>query len=176
MKVKKTPEMSKAIMTKIVLPNDTNTLGNLMGGVLMHWMDICTAIAAYRHSNRVVVTAGVDSVDFTAHIKLADIVTLESQVTRAFNTSMEVWVRVMAEDPQTNIKRIANTAFFTFVGVDQNNKPIPVDPIFPETEEEKDRYDEALKRREFRLVMSGRMSIEDTTYIKKLYVPEVSAK
>jgi acyl-CoA hydrolase len=118
MKAKKAIE-SLAVSTEIVLPNDTNTLGNLMGGRLLHWMDVISAIAAHRHCRRVVVTASVNNVSFNQPIKLADVVTLEAKVSRAFSTSMEVFIDVFVENHSTGVKTKCNEAIYTFVAVDQ---------------------------------------------------------
>src|SRR2546423_13010621 len=122
----KKPNDSLTEMNELVLPNDTNTLGNLMGGRLLHWMDIASAIAAQKHSNRVVVTVSVDFVSFTESIKLGDVVTLKAKVTRAFKTSMEVWIEVYAENIPEGTRKKCNEAFYTFVAVDGNSRPIPV--------------------------------------------------
>lgn len=166
----KTPLYTLANMTELVLPNDTNTLGNLMGGRLLHWMDIVTAISASKHSNRVVVTASVDFVDFQSPIKLGEIVILEAKVTRAFKTSMEVMVKVWAQNLQSTEKRSSNQAFYTFVAVDQTGRPIPVDPVHPETEEEKELYESAMRRRELRLISAKRMKPEDAVHLKKIFL------
>lgn len=155
MKTKK-PSDSYTETTHIVLPNDTNTLGNLMGGRLLYSMDIAAAIAAGRHSNRVVVTASVDSVDFKAAIKLGEIVILQAVVTRAFTTSMEVRIDVYAENPTTAVRRHCNAAYYTFVAIDQMGSPLPVNKIEPETEREKELYEGAVRRREFRLEQAGK--------------------
>lgn len=168
----KTPADSFSSMTEIVLPNDTNTLGNLMGGRLLHWMDIVTAIAAARHSNRVVVTASVDFVDFRSPVALGEVVLLEARVTRAFSTSMEVRVDVTAENLQTGVKRKCNTAYYTFVAVDQQGKPIPVNGLEPVTEEEQKLFDSALRRREMRLVLSGKLKPEQAEHLKQIFLPE----
>ena len=153
-------------MNELVLPNDTNTLGNLMGGRLLHFMDVCAAIAAQRHSNRTVVTASVDNVDFRSAIKLGEVVLLEAVVNRAFTTSMEVEIDVWAEDTSTGERRKCNRAFYTFVAVDQSARPIPVVPIEPETEDEHERYEGAARRRELRLVLSGRLALADATNLR----------
>jgi acyl-CoA hydrolase len=145
-------------MHELVLPNDTNALGNLMGGRLLHLMDICAAIAAQRHSNRVVVTASVDNVDFQSAIRLGEVVVLEATVNRAFTTSMETEVNVWAENTTTGERRKCNRAYYTFVAVDQNGRPIPVPPLHAETEEEHTRYEGAARRRELRLVLAGRLT------------------
>jgi len=142
---------TKTIMTELVLPHHTNQLGNLLGGQLMHWIDICAALSAAKHSHRVCVTASVDRIDFHHPIKLGDAVTLIAIVNRAFNTSMEVGVEVYAQSFKRRTKVHSNTAFLTFVAVDDDGNPVKVGEIIPETEEEKKRYDEALERRENRL-------------------------
>ena len=169
MKVKKSSE-SFVIMTELVLPNDTNTLGNLMGGRLLHWMDIASAISAAKHCNRVVVTASVDFVDFKSAIKLGEVVELKAQVTRAFHTSMEVRIDVWAENMQSGDRRKANTAYYTFVAVDQTGSPIPVIGVEPETDFEKEVYDAAIRRRELRLVSAGRMKPEEAIHLKKIFL------
>jgi acyl-CoA hydrolase len=115
----KKPNDSQVSMTELVLPNDTNTLNNLMGGRLMHWMDIVSAIAAQRHSNRIVVTASVDNISFRQPILLGNVVTLRAKVTRAFNSSMEIRIDVESEDIPSGKKMLSNSAYFTFVAVDQ---------------------------------------------------------
>ena len=144
-------EISQVEMTQLVLPNDTNQLGNLLGGRLMEWMDIAAAISAQRHSNRICVTAGVDDLVFHQPIRLGEVVTLCASVNRAFGTSMEVGVYVAAENQLTGDRRTANTAYFTFVAVDDNTIPVSVPPILPRTAVEKRRYKEALERRNRRL-------------------------
>lgn len=154
-------------MNELVLPNDTNTLGNLMGGRLLHFMDVCAAIAAQRHSHRTVVTASVDSVDFRAAVKLGEVVVLEATVTRAFTTSMEVWIEVWAEDNATGERRHCNRAFYTFVAVDQSGRPIPVPALKPETPSERERYEAAARRRELRLVLAGRLRLADAADLRQ---------
>ena len=142
---------SQVFTTELVLPNDTNQLGNLLGGRLMHWIDIAAAIAAQRHCGRVCVTASVDELNFLTPIKLGEIVTLQASVNRAFRSSMEVGVVVTAHVLAENVMRRANNAYLTFVAIDDQGKPVPVPPVIPETEDEKRRYEEALARRELRL-------------------------
>lgn len=161
----KPPRVSFCQMTELVLPNDTNTLGNLMGGRLLHYMDIVSAISASRHANRVVVTVSVDAVDFRSPVKLGEILILEAKVTRAFSTSMEVKIQVYAENMQSGERRESNTAYYTFVAVDQIGKPIPVYPITPETEEEWAEYEKAEGRREFRLIQAGKMTPSEAKHI-----------
>lgn len=160
---------SVTIMTEMVLPNDTNTLHNLMGGRLMHWMDIVAAIAAQKHCNRIVVTASVDNISFKEPINLGNVVTLRSQVTRAFNSSMEVFIEVTAEDIPASKKIMTHRAFFTFVAVDQNGKPIEIPQIVPETAEEIELFEGALRRRQLRLVLAQRMKPEDAVELRAIF-------
>lgn len=165
----KTAAETLAVMTEIVLPNDTNTLGNLMGGRLLHWLDICAAISAHRCSNRIVVTASVNNVSFAHPIKLGDIVTLESKVSRSFTTSMEVVIDVFVEDHRTGEKTKCNEAIYTFVAVDQMGSPINVPQVVPESEQEKSRYDAAQRRKELSLILAGKMKADEATELKKLF-------
>lgn len=165
----KTAESTKTIMTEIVLPNDTNTIGNLMGGKLLHWMDICAAISAHRCSNRIVVTASVNNVSFSHPIKLGDIVTLEAKVSRTFNSSMEVYIDVFVEDHRTGVRKQCNNAIYTFVAVDQIGSPISVPEVIAETDEEKDRFEGALRRRQLSLILAGKMKPSEATELKKLF-------
>jgi acyl-CoA hydrolase len=160
---------SVTIMTEMVLPNDTNTLHNLMGGRLMHWMDIVAAIAAQKHCNRIVVTASADNISFKEPINLGNVVTLRSQVTRAFNSSMEVFIEVTAEDIPANKKIMTHRAFFTFVAVDQNGKPIEIPQIVPETAEEIELFEGALRRRQLRLVLAQRMKPEEAVELRAIF-------
>ena len=168
-KKKKHCRESFVTMTEMVLPNDTNTLNNLMGGRLMHWMDIVSAIAAQRHSNRIVVTASVDNISFSKAIQLGNVVTLNAFVTRAFNSSMEVYIEVTAEYVPSGRKIETNKAFFTFVAVDQMGKPIDVPEIEPETADEQELYEGALRRRQLRLVLGKRMKPEDANELKSIF-------
>ena len=165
----KTPKETLAISTEVVLPNDTNALGNLMGGRLLHWMDISAAIAAHRHCNRVVVTASVNNVCFGSPIKLADIVTLEAKVSRAFTTSMEVFIDVYVDDYSTGEKIKHSEAIYTFVAVDQVGRPIEVPELVPDTEIEKERFDGALRRKQLSLILGGKMKAEEATELKALF-------
>ncbi|MEM7551167.1 MAG: acyl-CoA thioesterase [Bacteroidota bacterium] len=165
----KKPEDSLVTMTELVLPNDTNPLNNLMGGRLMHWMDIVSAISAQRHSNRVVVTASVDNISFGNPIALGDVVTLEAKVSRAFSSSMEVYIEVTAENVPSGKKFMSNTAFFTFVAVDQTGRPIDIPGIEPQTDQECELYEGALRRRQLRLVLGKRMKPEDATELKSIF-------
>ncbi|OEK04839.1 acyl-CoA thioesterase [Roseivirga misakiensis] len=165
----KNPSASCVTMTELVLPNDTNTLNKLMGGRLMHWMDIVSAIAAQKHSNRIVVTASADNISFRHPIELGDVVTLEAKVTRAFSSSMEVSVKVFAENIPSGTKSQSHSAFFTFVAVDQGGRPIDVPELIPETDEEKEMYDGALRRRQLRLVLAKRMDPADASELKSIF-------
>lgn len=166
----RTPSDSLTVLTEIVLPNDTNNLNNLMGGRLLHWMDIATAIAAHRHCKRIVVTASVNNVAFNVPIPVGSIVTLEAKVSRAFTSSMEVFVDVFIEDRNVPDKKTkANEAIFTFVAVDQVGNPINVPELIPETEEEKIRFDGALRRRQLALILSGKMKAHEATELKALF-------
>jgi acyl-CoA hydrolase len=166
---KKNPKESAVSMTELVLPNDTNTINNLMGGRLMHWMDIVSAIAGQKHSNSTVVTASVDNISFREPILLGNVVTLRAKVTRAFNSSMEVRIDVDAEDIPANKKFSSNSAYFTFVAVDKNGKPVEIPEVEPETDEEKELYEGALRRRQLRLVLSGRMKPHEAKELKSLF-------
>ena len=169
MKSKSSSE-SLSIATHHVLPNDTNNLNNLFGGRLMEWMDIIGGIAAHRHCRRVVVTATVNQVAFHSAIPYASIVTLEAKVSRAFNTSMEVFIDVWVEDAVSGVRSKSNEAIFTFVAVDQNGAPLPVQAVIAESEIEKTRYDGALRRRQLALILAGKMKPEEATELKKLFI------
>ena len=151
------------------MPNDTNTLNNLMGGRLMHWMDIVSAISAQKHSNCMVVTASVDNISFKHPIRLGNVVTLKANVTRAFNTSMEVRIYVEAEDVPSGKKIDSNSAYFTFVAVDREGNPLEVPELEPETAEEKALYDGALRRRQLRLILANRMNPQDAKELKSIF-------
>ena len=147
----RTVHESQVEMTEMVLPNDTNRLGNLLGGRLMHIIDIAAAIAASRHSNRVCVTASVDELNFLHSIKQGEVLTLQASVNRVFHTSLEVGVRVTKENVLTGEKKHANSAYLTFVAIDEQGKPVAVEPIKPVTKEQKRRYADAARRRHLRL-------------------------
>jgi acyl-CoA hydrolase len=138
-------------MTELVLPQHTNQLGNLLGGQLMHWIDICAALSSSKHAGRICVTASVDNIDFHHPIKLGDVVTIVSSVNRVFNSSMEAGVSVCAENFTKSNKRHANSAYLTFVGLNSDGTPVKSEPIQPESDDEKRRYEEALQRRQVRL-------------------------
>jgi acyl-CoA hydrolase len=168
----KNPKDSFTIMNELVLPNDTNTLNNLMGGRLLHWMDIAAAISAQKHCNRIVVTASVDNVSFKQAIKLGDVITIEAKVTRAFNTSVEVRLDVWAENIPSGSRVKSNEAYYTFVAVDQSGRTIPVPELVPETTDEIELFEGALRRRQLRLILGGKMKANDALELKALFFKE----
>jgi acyl-CoA hydrolase len=168
----KNPSESLIIMTELVLPNDTNLYGNLMGGRLMYWMDIAAALSASKHCNAPVVTASVDNISFESPIKLGNVVHIEAKLTRAFNTSMEIHMKVWGEDLTHQYKYKSNEAYYTFVALDPNRKPRPVAPVIPVTEEEKKLFDGALRRRQLRLILGGKMKPDDAAELKALFVKD----
>lgn len=172
----KTVSQSRCMMTEIVLPNDTNGLGNLMGGRLLYLMDKCAAISAMRHAGRICVTAAVDSVEFQAPIRQSEVVVVESQVNRTFRTSLEVGLVVWAEDLRTQARRKCNTAFYTFVAIDEAGRPSPISPVHPETPQEMYRYQQAAMRRELRLFLAGRLKLEDAPHIREDILSVVAAE
>jgi len=143
---------SQVQMVQMVLPTDTNQLGNLLGGQLMHWIDIAAAIAAARHTNRVCVTASVDELNFHHPILQGDVVTLVASVNRVFRTSLEIGVRVSKENLLSGQREYTNSAYTTFVAIDENGKPVLAQPVRPVTKDEKRRYANAAQRRELRLL------------------------
>lgn len=167
----KTPRESLTILTEIVLPNDTNNLKNLFGGQLLSWMDRSAAIAAHRHCKRIVVTASVNNVSFNQAIPQGAIVTLEAKVSRAFTSSIEVFVDVYIEDQTMAGKKTkANEAIYTFVAVDQLGTPIGVPPVEPETALEKERFEGALRRKQLALILAGKMKPTEATELKALFI------
>ena len=161
---------SLVIMTEIVLPNDTNTFGNLMGGRLMYWMDIAAALSAAKHCNSPVVTASVDNISFTNPIKLGNVVHIEAKITRAFNTSMEVHMNVWGEDLIQQYRYKSNEAYYTMVALDVHSKAKAVMQMMPETDDEKILFDGALRRRQIRLILGGKMKPEDADELKALFL------
>lgn len=157
-------------MNELVLPNDTNTLNNLMGGRLLHWMDIAAAISAQKHCNNIVVTASVDNVSFQHPIKLGDVITIEAKVSRAFTTSLEVRLDVWAENIPSGSRVKSNEAYYTFVALDHDGKTIPVPRLKPETDEEQILFEGALRRRQLRLILGGKMKAHDATELKALFL------
>jgi len=161
---------SEVVMTELVLPNDTNTFGNLMGGRLMYWMDIAAALSAMKHCGAPVVTASVDNISFENPIKLGNVVHIEAKVSRAFNTSMEVHLKVWGEDAIHQYRYKSNEAYFTFVSLDPNGKSRPVPAMTPESEEEIQLYEGALRRRQIRLILGGKMKPDEATELKALFL------
>ncbi len=143
-------------MAEIVLPNDANPLNALLGGRLMHWIDLAGAMAAHRHSRQWVVTASIDHLDFLVPVQVGDLVILRSSVNRAFRTSMEVGVKVWVENYRSEQNRHVSSAYLTFVAIDADGNRLLVPPVVPETADEKRRYDDALRRREIRRAESAR--------------------
>lgn len=166
---KKNVKESLTTMTEMVFPNHTNGLNNLMGGWLMYWMDIVAAIAAQRHASAIVVTASVDNISFSEPIKVGDVVTLRAQVTRAFNTSMEVYIEAWTENIPNRRKLATNKAFFTFVALDKDGKPTTVPEAVPETDGENALFEGALRRRQLRLILAGRMTPSDANELKAIF-------
>jgi len=132
-------------------------------------MDIAAGIVAVRHSNVPCMTASVDNISFKTPIKLGNLVRIEAKITRAFNTSMEIHLKVWGEDSLHQYKYESNEAYFTFVALDPNNKPRPVAPVIPETEAEQDNYDAALRRRQLRLILGGKLKPDDASELKALF-------
>ena len=161
---------SLVVMTELVLPNDTNTFGNLMGGRLMYWMDIAAALSAIKHCNAPVVTASVDNISFTNPIRLSNAVHIEAKVSRAFTTSMEVHLNIWGENPLQQQRYKSNEAFFTFVALNPSGKPTAVAEMIPETEDEIRLYDGALRRRQIRLILGGKMKPEEAGELKALFI------
>jgi len=160
---------SQTLMTEIVLPNDTNVFGNLMGGRLMYWMDIAAAIAAQKHCNAHVVTASVDNISFENAVRIGNTVHIQAKVTRSFNTSMEIHLKVWGEDHIQQQKYKSNEAYYTFVAMGANNRPIAVPELIPETEEEQRLFDGALRRRQLRLILGGKMNPNDAAELRALF-------
>ncbi len=168
----KNAEASFTIMNELVLPNDTNVFGNLMGGRLMYWMDIAAGIASGKHCNAPSMTASVDNISFKNPIKLGNTVHIEAKVTRAFTTSMEIYIKVWGEDHLQQYKYESNEAYFTFVALDPNRNPRPVPQVIPNTDEEKRLYDGALRRRQIRLILGGKMKPNDAEELKALFIKD----
>ncbi len=166
----KHPSESLTILTDLVLPSETNPLNNLFGGELLARMDRAASIAARRHSRRITVTASVNHVAFNRAIPLGSVVTVEAKVSRAFTSSMEIFLDVWIEDRESGNKTKANEAIYTFVAVDEMGNPVPVPPIEPQTDEEKSRYQAALRRKQLSLVLAGKMNPHDATELKALFL------
>jgi acyl-CoA hydrolase len=165
----KNPKDSKTIITDLVLPSETNPIGNMFGGELLARMDRAASIAARRHSRRIVVTASVNHVAFNKMIPVGSVVTVEAKVSRAFKSSMEVFMDVWIEDRESGMRTKANEGIYTFVAVDEMGHPVPVPPLIPETELEKERFEAALRRKQLSLVLAGKMSPQNATELKALF-------
>ncbi|GAA0872801.1 acyl-CoA thioesterase [Gangjinia marincola] len=165
----KSPSQSCTTLTDLVLPSETNPLNNLFGGELLARMDRAASIAARRHSRRIVVTASVNHVAFNRSIALGSVVTIEAKVSRAFSTSMEVFIDVWIEDRESGARSKANEAIYTFVAVDDMGLPVKVPAISPESKLEKDRYDGALRRKQLSLVLAGKMKPSEATELKAIF-------
>ena len=166
----KHPSESLTILTDLVLPSETNPLNNLFGGELLARMDRAASIAARRHSRRITVTASVNHVAFNRAIPLGSVVTVEAKVSRSFKTSMEIFIDVWVEDRESGNRSKANEAIYTFVAVDETGNPVEVPPIEPQTEEEKVRFDAALRRKQLSLVLAGKMKPNEATELKALFL------
>lgn len=164
----KPARLSHTVMNELILPNDTNPLHNLMGGRLLHLMDIAAAISAQKHSNHIVVTASVDNVSFKHPVKLGDVITITAQVTRAFNSSMEVRLEVHSENIPSGTKIKSNEAFYTFVALDSEGRPTKIPAVDPETDEEKHQYEAAALRRELRLILGGKLNPSNASNLHTL--------
>ena len=165
----KTPSESRTVMTDLVLPSETNPLNNLFGGELLARMDRAASIAARRHSRRITVTAAVNHVAFNRSVPLGSVVTVEASVSRAFKSSMEIFIDVWMEDRFTGERAKANEAIYTFVAVDEAGTPTEVPPLDPETDLEKERFAAALRRKQLSLVLAGKLEPNNATELKALF-------
>lgn len=165
----KHPKSSKTIMTDLVLPSETNPLNNLFGGELLARMDRAASIAARRHSRRIVVTASVNHVAFNRSIPVGSVVTVEANISRAFKSSMEIYIDVWIEDRESGLRDKANEAIYTFVAVDDTGRPVRIPELVPETKLEKERFEGALRRRQLSLVLAGKMKPDEATELKALF-------
>jgi acyl-CoA hydrolase len=166
----KKPSESRTIMTDMVLPSETNPLNNLFGGELLARMDRAASIAARRHSRRITVTASVNHVAFNQSVPVGSVLTVEAAVSRAFTTSMEVYIDVWMEDRYNGKRSKANEAIYTFVAVDETGKPTDVPPLEPESVLEKERFDAALRRKQLSLVLAGKMKPKEATELRALFM------
>jgi acyl-CoA hydrolase len=165
----KNPKDSRTIVTDMVLPSETNPIGNMFGGELLSRMDRAASIAARRHSRRIVVTVSVNHVAFNKMIPLGSVVTVEAQVSRAFRSSMEIFMDVWVEDRESGVRSKSNEAIYTFVAVDEMGSPVPVPSLVPETELEKERFAAALRRKQLSLLLAGKIKPSDATELKALF-------
>ena len=165
----RTPSESRTTLTDLVLPSETNPIGNMFGGELLARMDRAASIAARRHSRQIVVTVSVNHVAFNKMIPLGSVVTVEASISRAFNTSMEVYMDVWLEDRQSGERSKANEAIFTFVAVDEQGHPVQVPEIIPQTPLEQERFADAMRRRQLTLVLAGKLKAHDATELKAIF-------
>ncbi len=165
----KNPSDSLTILTDLVLPSETNHIHNLFGGELLARMDRAASIAAQRHSGNISITASVNHVDFSKPIVLGSVVTVEAKVSRAFNSSMEVYIDVWVEDKETGVKSKSNEASYTLVAVDNHGKPVLVPQIEPETIIEKERFEGALLRKQLSLLLAGKIKASQASELKALF-------
>jgi acyl-CoA hydrolase len=165
----RTAFQSKTIVTDLVLPSETNPINNLFGGELLARMDRAASISARRHSRRIVVTASVNHVAFNRSVPLGSVVMIEAKVSRAFNSSMEVYMDVWIEDRESGERVKANEAIYTFVAVDETGRPVKVPELVPETELEKQRFDAALRRKQLSLLLAGKIKPNEATELKALF-------
>lgn len=165
----RTASQSKTIVTDLVLPSETNPINNLFGGELLARMDRAASISARRHSRRIVVTASVNHVAFNRAVPLGSVVMIEAKVSRAFKSSMEIYMDVWIEDRESGERVKANEAIYTFVAVDDMGRPVRVPELVPETELEKQRFDAALRRKQLSLLLAGKMKPSDATELKALF-------
>jgi acyl-CoA hydrolase len=165
----KKPTDSLNIQTELIMPGHTNPLGNLMGGNLLCWMDVCSSITAWKHCGVISVTAAVDNVSFKLPIKVGDIVIIKSFVTRAFNSSMEIYIEVFIQNNESNEPVLSHTAFYTFVAIDKQGNKVKVPDVIPENEQEQRLYEGAARRRELRLIHAGKMSPNEALLLKDYF-------
>jgi len=165
----RTPKDSLTVLTDLVLPGETNYLDNLFGGELLARMDRACSITARRHSRRIVVTASVNHVAFNKIVPVGSVLTVEAKVSRAFKSSMEIYVDVWIEDRESGNKTKVNEGIYTFVAVDDTGSPVPVPPITPETDLEKERYEGALRRKQLSLILANKMKPSEATALKALF-------
>ena len=167
----KNPKDSLTIQTNLVMPNDTNQMHTLFGGKLLAWMDEVASICAFRHCNNIAVTASINNVSFDLPILNGAYVTLEAKVSRAFKSSMEIFVDVFVES-RDGRKEKCNEAILTFVAIDEHKRPLPVPELIPETDQEKERYASALRRRQLSLVLASKMDPKEAIELKSLFLGE----
>ena len=167
--ISRTPKESLTVVTDLVLPSETNPLGNMFGGELLARMDRAASISARRHCRRIVTTVSVNHVAFNKMIPLGSVVTIEAKVSRAFKSSMEVVMDIWIEDRESGTRKKSNVGIYTFVAVDESGQPVSVPAIIPESDLEKERFEAALRRRQLSLVIAGKMAASDATELKALF-------